>query len=205
MSTKLAKHCTACGQETVQQVPTGDDRPRDVCQACGEIHYINPKIVVGSVCHFNGKLLLCRRAIEPRRGYWTIPAGYMELGETAEEGAVREAYEEACARIRIDDLIAVYSLARISQVQLLFRSTLLDPEIAPGFESLEVKLFDWDGIPWSELAFPSVTWVLTLAGNIRHQSGPIIPAGVPVQGVPVQGVPVQGVPVQGVPAGENGL
>lgn len=173
------KFCTACGSSNAASIPLGDDRCRDVCTQCGEIHYANPKVIVGSVCRYGEKLLLCRRAIEPRRGYWTIPAGFMELGETAEQGAAREALEEANAKIRIDELIAVYSLARIGQVQLLFHSTLLDPNVSPGFESLEVATVDWQDIPWDELAFPSVTEVLRLAAGLRTHKGPIIPATTP--------------------------
>ena len=156
-----------------------DDRERDVCGACGEIHYINPKVVVGSVCTLDNKLLLCRRAIEPRIGYWTIPAGYMEMHETAEEGARREAYEEARARIEIDGLLAVYSVARLSQVQLLYRAELLDPHIEAGPESLEVRMFDWPDIPWDDLAFPTVRWVLERAQSRQGRQQSLITAGNP--------------------------
>lgn len=144
--------------------------------SCGEIAYVNPKIIVGSVCTFGDRLLICKRAIEPRRGYWTIPAGFMELGETAEQGAMREAQEEANAIIQIDELIAVYSLARISQVQLHYRATLINETVSPGFESLEVELIPWAKIPWEDLAFPSVTWVLKHALDIKNDKGPIVPA-----------------------------
>lgn len=143
------------------QIPAGDDRPRQVCGQCGFIAYVNPKIVVGSVVAHEGRFLLCRRAIEPRRGYWTLPAGFLEEGETVEDGARREAREEACAHIGIEGLLAVYSIPRISQVQLMFRAHLKDGGFAAGPESLEVGLFAWDDIPWSELAFPSVAWALT--------------------------------------------
>lgn len=155
-------------------VPADDDRERHVCGSCGTIHYHNPKVVVGAVCTWGERLLLCRRAIEPRAGFWTIPAGYMELGETAEEGAMREAWEEARARIAIDGLLAVYSVRRIDQVQLLYRARLLDPEVAPGPESLEVRLLGWHEIPWEDLAFPTVHWVLRRAGELRHSEGPIV-------------------------------
>jgi len=117
-------------------------------------------MVAGSVVSVGDKIMLCRRAIEPRRGYWTLPAGFMELNETPEEGAMREAWEEACAKIAIDALLAVYSVPRISQVQLIYRATLAEPGFSAGPESLEVELFDWAGIPWDELAFPSVKWAL---------------------------------------------
>lgn len=142
------------------ETPEGDDRPRQVCGTCGFVNYVNPKIVVGSVVTFGDKFLFCRRAIEPRRGFWTLPAGFLEEAESVEDGAVREALEEACARIEIDGLLAVYSIPRISQVQLMFRARLVDPVIAPGPESLDVALLGWNDIPWGELAFPSVRWAL---------------------------------------------
>jgi len=151
------------------EVPDGDDRERHVCDSCGWIHYVNPKIVVGAVCMWQDKLLLCRRAIEPRRGYWTIPAGYMEENETTQEGAAREAWEEACARIEIGALIGVYSIPRISQVHMIYRAVLPQPEIDVGVESLEVALVDWDDIPWDELAFPTVRWALTDFARSREQ------------------------------------
>jgi len=143
-----------------RRTPPGEDRERLTCGDCGYIAYENPKIVVGSVVGVGGKVMLCRRAIEPRRGFWTIPAGYMELGETVEEGARREALEEACADLRLDGVLAVYSIARIGQVQIIFRAALASPGFAAGPESLEVRLFAWDEIPWDDLAFPSVHWVL---------------------------------------------
>lgn len=145
---------------TVLKVPEGDTRERLVCEACGFIHYKNPVVVVGSVCVWRDKLLLCRRAIEPRRGYWTIPAGYLELEESSAEGAMREAWEEACAKIEIEALLAVYDIARISQVQIIYAARLATPDIAPGVESLETRLMDWAEIPWDDLAFPSIRWAL---------------------------------------------
>lgn len=142
------------------RIPEGDDRDRRICDTCGFIDYVNPKIVVGSVVWAEDKVLLCRRAIEPRRGFWTLPAGFLEERETVEEGAQREAREEACAELAIEGLLAVYSIPRISQVQLMFRARLASPAFAPGPESLEVRLFAWDEIPWGELAFPSVKWAL---------------------------------------------
>jgi ADP-ribose pyrophosphatase YjhB (NUDIX family) len=142
------------------KIPAGEDREREVCGTCGFINYVNPKIVVGSVVMHGDRILMCKRAIAPRLGFWTLPAGFMEERETAEEGAMREAMEEACARIEIEGLLAVYSVPRISQVQLMYRARLLDPAIAPGPESTDVMLVTWDDIPWSELAFPSVKWAL---------------------------------------------
>jgi ADP-ribose pyrophosphatase YjhB (NUDIX family) len=144
----------------VRRIPEGDNRERLICPDCGHIAYENPKVVVGSVVADNDRVLLCRRAIEPRAGFWTIPAGYMEMHETVEEGARREAWEEARARIAIEGVLAVYSIARIGQVQVIFRARLAEPGFAPGPESLEVRRFAWDEIPWDEIAFPSVRWAL---------------------------------------------
>jgi ADP-ribose pyrophosphatase YjhB (NUDIX family) len=144
----------------VLRVPDGDDRERLVCPDCGYVAYQNPLIVVGSVATWQQRILLCLRAIEPCRGLWTLPAGFMEMGETTAEGAVREAWEEARARIEIDALLAVYQLPRISQVQMIYRARLLQPEIAAGPESAAVALFAWNEIPWEQLAFPTVRWAL---------------------------------------------
>lgn len=152
------------------QVPPGEDRPRLVCPDCGFVAYENPKIVVGSVVTWEERILLCRRAIPPRSGFWTIPAGYLELNETSTEGAVREAWEEARARIAIDALLAVYNIPRISQVQLIYRARLLSPEVAAGEETLEVDLFAWPELPWEELAFPSVAWALHQARTVEGQA-----------------------------------
>jgi ADP-ribose pyrophosphatase YjhB (NUDIX family) len=141
-------------------VPDGDSLPRLVCRDCGHIHYVNPKIVVGAVISHEGRILLARRAIEPRKGHWTIPAGYMEERETSEDGAIREALEEASARIELDGLLAVYNVRRISQVQLIYRARLIEPDFAPGPESLETGLFSWDEIGALSLAFPTVRWAL---------------------------------------------
>jgi ADP-ribose pyrophosphatase YjhB (NUDIX family) len=149
-------------------VPEGDNRERQVCVDCGFINYENPKIVVGSVVHDGAKILLCRRAINPRKGFWTLPAGFMEQHETAMEGAMREAWEEATAKIAIEALLAVYSIPRLSQVQLIYRAHLAAPDIAPGPESAEVGLFAFGEIPWTELAFPSVHWAL---GHDREAAG----------------------------------
>jgi ADP-ribose pyrophosphatase YjhB (NUDIX family) len=175
------RFCPSCGGALALRVPPGEDRDRHVCGACGTVHYQNPKVIVGSVCTLGDRLLLCRRAIEPRSGYWTIPAGFLELGETAEEGASREAWEEARARIAIEGLIAAYSVPRIEQVQLLYRARLLDAAVEPGPESLEVMLVGWDAIPWEDLAFPTVRWVLRRAGELREHSAPF-PAVLTPQG-----------------------
>ena len=143
-----------------RRVPGGDDRQRLVCGECDWIHYENPRIIVGAVCTWQDTILLCKRAIEPQLGYWTIPAGFMEVGETAEDGAKRETREEAGTEIEIDALLGVYSIPRIGQVQLIYRATLTSPELNPGFETSDTQFVTYDQIPWDELAFPSVHWSL---------------------------------------------
>src|ERR1700689_3560079 len=146
-----------------RRTPEGDDRERMICADCGHIDYQNPKVVIGTVVSSDGKILMCRRAIEPRRGFWTLPAGYLELGETLEEGAAREAMEEAAANISIEGVMAIFSVARIGQVQVIFRGQFADPHapaFAAGPESLEVALFEWNDIPWNNIAFPTVHWAL---------------------------------------------
>jgi ADP-ribose pyrophosphatase YjhB (NUDIX family) len=158
----------------VRRTPEGDDRERLTCTACGFIAYENPKVVVGSVVGVEGGVLLCRRAIEPRRGFWTIPAGYLEMNETVAEGAAREAWEEARARIALDGVLAVYSVARLGQVQVIFRARLAEPGFAPGPESLDVRAFAWEDIPWDDIAFPTVRWALHAWRE--HPTGPLPPA-----------------------------
>jgi ADP-ribose pyrophosphatase YjhB (NUDIX family) len=153
----------------VRRIPDGDTAERYVCGDCGHVYYTNPKIVVGSVVTYRDRVLLCRRAIEPRKGLWTLPAGYLEENETSEDGARREAREEALCEIVLEGLLAVYSIPRISQVQLLYRARLDSAEFGAGVESLEVRLFDWDDIPWTEIAFPSVRWALEHHREIGSQ------------------------------------
>jgi ADP-ribose pyrophosphatase YjhB (NUDIX family) len=141
-----------------------------VCPDCDYVAYENPKVVVGVVATWNGKLLMCKRAIEPRRGYWTLPAGFMEMGETPEEGATREAWEEARAELEIIDLLAVYSLRHISQLQLFYRARLLSPDVSAGEESEEVGLFTFNGLPATDLAFPSVYWAIDHFQQVRGAS-----------------------------------
>jgi ADP-ribose pyrophosphatase YjhB (NUDIX family) len=164
-----------------RRVPEGDDRERMICADCGHIDYQNPKVIVGTVVASDGKVLMCRRAIEPRRGYWTLPAGYLELGETLQEGAAREAMEEATAAISLDGILGVFSVARIGQVQVIFRGRFTDPDppqFASGPESLDVALFAWDEIPWTDIAFPTVHWALHAWNACR--SAPLgVPAGNP--------------------------
>lgn len=151
------------------KVPDGDSFKRHVCKDCGWIHYENPRIIVGSVVTYEEEFILCRRAINPRKGYWTLPAGFMEKQETSSAGAAREAYEEANMRIRIRDLLAIYDVPHISQVQIMYRAVLDKPEFSPGDESLEVALFKWDDIPWDDLAFPTVYWALHQYRSIKDQ------------------------------------
>lgn len=160
-------------------VPDGEDRERLTCQRCGFISYDNPKVVVGSVATWEGRVLMCRRAIEPQRGLWTLPAGFLELHESPEEGALREAEEEARARLRIVELLAIYTIKHISQVQIFYRAELVSPDVAPGPESLEVVLFDPAATPRAELAFPSVRWALDHHAEALAHAGPWTPRGNP--------------------------
>ena len=150
------KFCSNCAAPLARRVPPGDSLPRYVCDQCGEIHYQNPKLVVGAVPEWEGRLLLCRRAIEPRYGYWTLPAGFMENDETAGDAAERETLEEAGARIALLDAYTLLSVPMVNQVHLFYRARLLDLEFKPGEESLEVALFEEDALPWKEIAFRTV-------------------------------------------------
>jgi ADP-ribose pyrophosphatase YjhB (NUDIX family) len=154
------KFCSHCGQSVTVQVPEGDHRPRHVCTGCGAIHYQNPKIVAGCVPEHEGRILLCRRAIEPRLGFWTIPAGFMENGETTQDAARRESLEEAQAEVEIGSLLAVVHVLHADQVHVMFRAKLPQPEFGPSPESLEVMLCDEADIPWTEIAFRSVDFAL---------------------------------------------
>ena len=152
--------CSACGESVVYKVPEDDTRERAVCSSCGTIHYQNPKVIAGTLPIWGDQVLLCKRAIEPRRGLWTLPAGFMENGETTGEGALRETWEEAFARPRLGDLYALTSIPYISQVYLIYLAQLDTPEFSSGPESLDVQLFSADEIPWNELAFQTVTKTL---------------------------------------------
>lgn len=149
-------HCRACGTPVDYRVPADDNRPRAVCPACATVHYENPLNVVGTVPVWQDQVLLCRRAIEPRLGFWTLPAGFMELGETTEQGALRETDEEAGARVALEGLFAVLNVVRVGQVHLFYRARMLDTHLAPGPETIEARLFREDEIPWDELAFRTV-------------------------------------------------
>lgn len=153
-------YCSHCGAPVELRVPPGDHLPRYVCNACGTIHYQNPRLVVGCVPEHAGRILLCRRAIEPRLGYWTVPAGFMENGETLQQAAARESHEEALARVEIGSLLAVVHVLHARQVHVFFRAALLSPEYGAGAESLEVALVAPAEIPWGELAFPSTEYAL---------------------------------------------
>ncbi len=152
--------CPTCGQPVVQKIPDGDYLPRYVCTACGAIHYQNPRIIAGCVIETEGRLLLCKRAIEPRRGYWTTPAGFMENGESVQQGAAREAMEEALARVRIGSLLSIVNVLRAHQVHITYRATLIEPHFGVGPESLETQLYDESEIPWHDIAFLSVEFAL---------------------------------------------
>lgn len=153
-------YCSHCGQPVSIEVPEGDNRPRHVCRSCGRIHYENPRVVVGCVPEHAGSILLCRRAIEPRHGFWTVPAGFMELGETLAEAALRETWEEAEARVDLGAMFAVVDVVHARQVHVFFRGRLAEPVFGAGEETLESRLFRPEEIPWAELAFPSVTIAL---------------------------------------------
>jgi ADP-ribose pyrophosphatase YjhB (NUDIX family) len=153
-----------------QRVPAGDNRERSVCDHCGFVDYVNPRIVVGVVCTWEDQYLLCRRAIEPRKGFWTFPAGFLEQGESPEEGAAREAAEEAGADVVVGPLIGIYSIPRIGQVQMMFDGQLRSPAVVAGEESLEVRLVPWSGIPWDDLAFLSVSAALRHHDEVRGRA-----------------------------------
>lgn len=150
------KFCSECGQTVTARIPSGDTRSRFICDHCETIHYQNPRIVAGVLATHKRHVLLCRRAIEPRIGYWTLPAGYMENGETTEEAALRETWEEARASMQGQELYMLFNLPHINQVYMFFRGELSDLDFSAGEESLEVKLFSEEEIPWTELAFPTV-------------------------------------------------
>ncbi len=170
----LMNFCSNCGSRVLLKVPEGDFLPRHVCDNCGTIHYLNPKVVVGSVPVYEGRILLCKRGIEPRLGYWTIPAGFMENDETLEAGAAREAAEEARIQVEIGSLLLLANVTSARQVHVFFRSRMLTPDFGVTHESLEVRLMDEKEIPWSELAFPSTEYALRrfvedrAAGVERH-------------------------------------
>jgi ADP-ribose pyrophosphatase YjhB (NUDIX family) len=154
------KFCSNCGSAVARRVPPGDSLPRSVCDQCGVIHYQNPLLVVGTVPEYEGRVLLCRRAIEPRYGYWTLPAGFMENEETVAQGAARETMEEAGARIEIGEAFSMISVPYVNQVHVFYRAKVLDLVFAPGEESLEAQLFEEAAIPWKDIAFRTVALTL---------------------------------------------
>ncbi len=154
--------CSVCGASIARRIPAGDNRERACCDACGAVHYVNPRIVVGTVPVWREQVLLCRRAIEPRRNYWTLPAGFLEVEETTADGALRETDEEAGARCTLGPLYTMFDVLHVHQVHLFYRAELLDTDFDPGEESLEVQLFAEAEIPWDEIAFP------TVAKTLRH-------------------------------------
>jgi len=163
------KHCRACGGEVRYQTPADDNRDRATCIVCTTIHYENPLNVVGTLPVWHDRVLLCRRAIEPRRGLWTLPAGFMELGETTAQGAIRETTEEAGARVELEGLYSLINVVRVGQVHLFYRARLLDADFAPGTESLEAKLFVEDEVPWDEIAFRTTQMTLQFYFDDRRQ------------------------------------
>lgn len=152
--------CNQCGNPVIHRIPEGDNRPRYICSHCSTIHYENPKVIVGCVPIYQDQILLCKRAIEPRYGLWTLPAGFMENGESLAEGAARETLEEANAAVTLGELYTIFSLPHISQVYVFFLSELDNLDFYPGEESLETRLFSEDQVPWAELAFPVISETL---------------------------------------------
>lgn len=180
------KYCPKCGAPVELRQPQDDTRARHVCTSCATVHYHNPKMVVGAIPEWeDGRILLCRRAIEPRIGLWTLPAGFMENGETTPEAAARETLEEANAQVAIGELYSMYNLPYIDQVYLLFRARLLNLDFSPGVESLEVKLFAEHEIPWDEMAFRAVRMTLQnyfsdrQAGAFQFRMTDLAPAPTP--------------------------
>ncbi len=173
--------CSNCGARTVERIPAGDTLPRAVCDECSTIHYQNPNLIVGCIPEWDDRILLCKRAIEPRIGLWTVPAGFMENGETTAGGAERETLEEANARVDIIAPYALYNIPHINQVYLLFRARLLDLDFSAGSETLQVELFTENDIPWDELAFATVRNTLRhyfsdrRSGEFRFHMGTIAP------------------------------
>jgi ADP-ribose pyrophosphatase YjhB (NUDIX family) len=173
--------CSNCGAKVALRVPPGDSIPRYVCDSCATIHYRNPLLVVGTIPEWEGRILLCRRAIEPRLGFWTLPAGFMELGETTAQAALRETLEEARARVELGDAFTLLSVPHVNQVHLFYRARLLEEKFAAGEESLEVSLFSENEIPWDALAFRTVSLTLRhffsdrKEARFRMHAGEILP------------------------------
>ena len=181
MSSPPVNFCSVCGAKVTLRVPPGDSLPRHVCDSCNTVHYRNPLVVVGTIPEWEDQILLCRRAIEPRHGLWTLPAGFMELGETTAQAALRETMEEAKARVDLGEVFALLSVPHVDQVHIFYRARLLDLQFAAGEETLEVALFRESEIPWKEIAFRTVSAALRhfyadrKAGAMRFHSGEILP------------------------------
>ena len=156
------KYCSECGSAIENRIPPEDNRPRAICTRCSRIHYVNPKVVVGSMSTWENKILLCKRAIDPRKGFWTLPAGFMEIGESTSEGAKRETVEESGADVELRELFAVFDIPTFNQVHIFYLARMKSAKLRPGIESLEAKLFSEEEIPWSELSFTSVKKALEL-------------------------------------------
>lgn len=157
---RRARFCSQCGSPVDRRVPDGDNRERDICDHCGAIHYQNPRVVVGTVPVWENRILLCRRAIEPRYDTWTLPAGFMELGETTAQGAARETLEESGARVELGDLFTVIDVPQVDQVHVYYLARALGPELDPGPESLDARYYDESEIPWDDLSFRTVVTTL---------------------------------------------
>ena len=171
------KYCSQCGASLVYRIPVGDDRPRYICDKCKTIHYQNPKVVVGCIPVWEEKILLCRRAIEPGLGKWTLPAGYLENGETAEQGAVRETFEEAGVAVEIVQPYALYSLTFADHIYFIFYARMQDTHFSPGEESLSTKLFREDEIPWGDMAFKVIKEILKQFFGDRSQNRLLLQVG----------------------------
>jgi ADP-ribose pyrophosphatase YjhB (NUDIX family) len=174
------RYCSECGAPVTSRIPAADNRPRYVCDSCDTIHYQNPKVVAGCLVESDNRILLCKRAIQPRKGYWTLPAGFMELGETTLEAALRETREEAQADVTIDGLFAVFNLPHVDQIYMMFRARLLNSHYGAGEETLEARMFAQNEIPWDELAFTTIRHTLRLYyedqanGGFRVHTGDIV-------------------------------
>jgi ADP-ribose pyrophosphatase YjhB (NUDIX family) len=181
MSFPPLNFCSKCGARLALRVPPGDSLPRRVCDSCGTIHYRNPLVVVGTIPVWEERILLCKRAIEPRYGLWTLPAGFMELGETTAQAALRETMEEAKARIELGEVFSLLSVPQVDQVHIFYRARLLDRDYAPGEETLELALLRESEIPWKDIAFPTITTTLRhfyadrKAGAMGFHTGEILP------------------------------
>lgn len=175
----MMKFCSLCANPVNYVIPAGDNRPRHICESCGTVHYQNPKIVAGCIPEWQDEILLCKRAIQPRLGYWTLPAGFMENGETTEEAAIRETLEETGAQANILQLYTLYSIPHISQVYMIYRAQLLDKNFSPTPESEQVELFSQQNIPWEQIAFPVIELTLKQYyqdqrnGNFQLKTGTI--------------------------------